>query len=67
MPGVRLDWDGKTAEVPRLRLPLQVVETVNASRADRGTLSFDPEPDDGWRPFRPPTIVRRWYPKAVKG
>ena len=49
MPGVRLDWDGKTAEVPRLRLPLQVVETVNASRADRGTLSFDPEPDDGWR------------------
>ncbi len=25
------------------------------------------EPDDGWRPFRPPTIVRRWYPKAVKG
>ncbi|MCA1676891.1 MAG: site-specific DNA-methyltransferase, partial [Actinobacteria bacterium] len=26
-----------------------VVETVNASRADRGTLSFDPEPDDGWR------------------
>ena len=49
MPGVRLEWDGKTAEVPRLRLPLQVVETVNASRADRGTLSFDPEPDDGWR------------------
>ncbi|MCA1672460.1 MAG: site-specific DNA-methyltransferase, partial [Actinobacteria bacterium] len=49
MPGVRLDWDGKTAEVPRLRLPLQVVETVNASRADRGTLSFDRDPDDGWR------------------
>ena len=49
MPGVRLEWDGKTAEVARLRLPLQVVETVNASRADRGTLSFDPEPDDGWR------------------
>ena len=49
MPGVRLEWDGKAAEVPRLRLPLQVVETVNASRADRGTLSFDPEPDDGWR------------------
>lgn len=49
VPGVRLEWDGKSAETPRLRLPLQVVETVNASRADRGTLSFDPEPDDGWR------------------
>ncbi|MGH3697841.1 MAG: DNA methyltransferase [Pseudonocardiaceae bacterium] len=49
MPGVRLEWDGKTADVPRLRLPLQVVETVNASRADRGTLSFDGDPDDGWR------------------
>lgn len=49
MPGVRLEWDGKTAGVPRLRLPLQVVETVNASRADRGTLSFDRDPDDGWR------------------
>jgi len=42
---VRLEWDGKTADVPRLRLPLQVVETVNASRADRGTLSFDRDPD----------------------
>ncbi len=49
MPGVRLEWDGKAAEVPRLRLPSQVVETVNVSRADRGTLSFDPDPDDGWR------------------
>ena len=49
MPGVRLEWDGKTADVPWLRLPLQVVETVNASRADRGTLSFDRGPDDGWR------------------
>ncbi len=49
MPGVRLEWDGKAAEVSRLRLPLQVVETVNASRADRGTLSFDRDPDDGWR------------------
>jgi len=49
VPGVRLEWDGKTADVPRLRLPLQVVETVNASRADRGTLSFDRDPDDGWR------------------
>ena len=49
MPGVRLAWEGKKAEVPRLRLPLQVVETVNASRADRGTLSCDRDPDDGWR------------------
>ncbi|MGH3929248.1 MAG: site-specific DNA-methyltransferase, partial [Pseudonocardiaceae bacterium] len=49
MPGVRLEWDGKAAGVPQLRLPLQVVETVNASRADRGTLSFDRGPDDGWR------------------
>ncbi len=50
MVGVRLEWDGKTAEVPRLRLPIQVVETVNASRADRGTL-FDggTEAPDGWR------------------
>ena len=49
MPGVRLEWDGKAAEVPRLRLPLQVIETVNAARADRGTLSFERDPDDGWR------------------
>jgi len=49
VPGVRLGWDGKTADVPRLRLPLQVVETVNAARADRGTLSYDRNPDDGWR------------------
>ncbi len=49
MPGVRLEWDGKNADAPRLRLPLQVVETVNASRADRGTLSFDRDPDTGWR------------------
>jgi len=49
VPGVRLEWDGKTAQVPRLRLPLQVVETVNAARADRGTLTFDRDPDDGWR------------------
>ncbi len=49
MPGVRVEWDGKTAAVPRLRLPLQVVETVNAARADRGTLSSDRDPDDGWR------------------
>ncbi|MGH3771674.1 MAG: DNA methyltransferase [Pseudonocardiaceae bacterium] len=49
MPGVRLEWDDKTADVPRLRLPLQVVETVNASRADRGTLAYDRDPGDGWR------------------
>ncbi|HSL09048.1 MAG TPA: site-specific DNA-methyltransferase [Pseudonocardiaceae bacterium] len=39
MPGVRLEWDGKAAEVPRLRLPLQVIETVNAAR----------DPGGGWR------------------
>ena len=51
MPGVRLEWDGKTAEVPRLHLPLQVVETVNAPRADRGTLFEGGSSDaaDGWR------------------
>lgn len=51
MTGVRLEWDGKGAQVPRLRLPIQVVETVNAARADRGTL-FDGGADadvDGWR------------------
>lgn len=37
MGAIRLKWDGKTAEVPRL--PLQTVETVNSPRADRGTLS----------------------------
>jgi adenine-specific DNA-methyltransferase len=49
VPGVRLEWDGKAAEVARLRLPLQVVETVNAARADRDTLSFERDPNDGWR------------------
>lgn len=51
MSGVRLDWDGKSAEVPRLRLPLQVVETVNSPRADRGTIfeSAGEDPEDGWR------------------
>ncbi|MBC8091300.1 MAG: site-specific DNA-methyltransferase [Pseudonocardia sp.] len=47
--GVRLEWDGKSAEVPRLRLPLQVVETVNAPRADRGTLSEFLTAEPGWR------------------
>lgn len=48
---IRLEWDGKTAEVPRLRLPLQTVETVNSPRADRGTLfeSSGDDGGDGWR------------------
>jgi adenine specific DNA methylase Mod len=50
MGGVRLEWDGKSAEVPRLHLPLQVVETVNSPRADRGSLFETSEVDaDGWR------------------
>lgn len=50
MSGVRLEWDGKTAEVPRLRMPLQVVETVNSPRADRGTLFEGASaPASGWR------------------
>lgn len=50
MAGVRLEWDDKTAEVPRLRLPLQVVETVGSPRADRGTI-FEAGGTDGagWR------------------
>jgi adenine-specific DNA-methyltransferase len=48
--GVRLEWDGKSAEVPRLRLPLQVVETVNSPRANRGTLmEAGSAAEDGWR------------------
>jgi adenine-specific DNA-methyltransferase len=42
VPGVRLEWDGKAAEIPRLRLPLQVIETVNAAPSDR-------DPGGGWR------------------
>ncbi|MGH3620711.1 MAG: site-specific DNA-methyltransferase, partial [Sciscionella sp.] len=45
-------WDGKTAEVPRLKLPLQVVETVNSVRADRGTLFAGGQGESGdgaWR------------------
>lgn len=50
MSGVRLEWDGKTAEVPRLRLPLQVVETVNSPRADRGTIFEQASAEDSsWR------------------
>lgn len=44
-----MTWDGKTAEVPRLRLPLQVVETVNSPRADRGTIFEQAASGDGWR------------------
>ncbi len=49
--GVRLEWDGKVSEIPRLHLPLQVVETVNSPRADRGTIFENPgaADDDGWR------------------
>lgn len=32
---VRLEWDGKPAEVERLSLPFQTVETINESRATR--------------------------------
>jgi hypothetical protein len=39
VPGIRLEWDGKASVVPRLRLPLQVIETVNAAR----------DPGGGWR------------------
>lgn len=50
MAGVQLTWEGKNAEVPRLHLPLQIVETVNAARADRGTLFEGAgEQPDGWR------------------
>ncbi len=48
--GVRLEWDGKTAEMPQLHLPLQTVETVNAPRADRGTIFEGSSAADGeWR------------------
>ncbi len=50
MAGVRLDWEGKQAHVERLALPLQVVETVNAPRADRGTIfEGGASGGDGWR------------------
>lgn len=50
MSAVRLQWDGKSADVPRLHLPLQVVETVNAPRADRGTLfEAGTSSTDDWR------------------
>lgn len=50
--GGRLEWDGKSAQVPRLHLPLRVVETVNSPRADRGTIFEDSpagESDGSWR------------------
>ncbi len=48
---VRLEWDGKGSDAPRLHLPLQVVETVNAPRADRGTIFEGAGAGDGdaWR------------------
>lgn len=50
MGDVRLQWTGRRDDVERLALPMQVVETVGASRADRdnllGQLSSE---DDGWR------------------
>ncbi len=50
MSGIRLEWQGKSKEVPRLRLPLQVVETVGSPRADRGTIFESGGGDhDGWR------------------
>jgi hypothetical protein len=51
MGAIRLEWVGKSAEVPQLRLPLQTVETVNSPRADRGTLfeSSGDDGGDGWR------------------
>jgi adenine-specific DNA-methyltransferase len=38
MGNIRLTWDGKSSALPRLKLPLQVVETVNSPRANRGTI-----------------------------
>lgn len=32
---VRLEWDGKPAQIERLSLPFQIVETINQSRATR--------------------------------
>ena len=49
MSGVRLEWDGKSAQVPRMRLPLQVVETVNSPRADRGTIFEAATAEGDWR------------------
>lgn len=49
---VELVWHGKRTEVERVRLPFQVVETINESKADREkNLLFrqrDEEPE-GWR------------------
>lgn len=48
---VRLNWDERNDEIPRFRLPLQVVETVNSPRADRGTIFEAAErvADGDWR------------------
>lgn len=53
---VRLEWDGKPAEVERLRLPFQTVETINQSRAtrdrDSGSLLAGQGGDAGHPPNR---------------
>lgn len=50
MSGVRLSWDGKSSAVKKLHLPLQVVETINSPRADRGTLFESAgEPSAEWQ------------------
>lgn len=46
---MELTWDGKTSDVERLRLPIQVVEVVELARASRGTLSEHAVHDDEWR------------------
>src|SRR5467141_1850998 len=51
---VRLEWDGKPAQVERISLPFQTVETINESRATRergeGALfRAEGARDDSWR------------------
>lgn len=50
MSTVRLDWDEKSDVLPRLDLPLQIVETINSVRASRGTI-FEAmaSEEDEWR------------------
>jgi adenine-specific DNA-methyltransferase len=47
--GVRLVWDGKRSAASRVALPIQVVETINVSRASRGTLYEGLDTEDSWR------------------
>ncbi len=50
MTDVRLTWDGKSADVLRVRLPVQVVETIGSPRADRGTIFEKGDGEHGiWR------------------